>query len=507
MVYFFKGQSFLKNLCTKLCSIIRINLINSKTCFQRNNDAALEDKDCENLYELVYHTNRQIAQAAGEFLNQKLFAKVENPPNEFKRGKKQSENSAFIQLLVQFLIESELHNHPAYLVDAMWDTHPMLKDWECMTDLLLEDPLQPEDAMDDSHERHLVEILTCCVRQAATGEYPVARRTQTNRKLTIKEAKQAQDDKILLTQHFITTLPLLLTKYIVDQEKLIHLLQIPAYFDLNQYTARRQEKSLESLLKVIQEIVSKHNDSEVLDECSRCLVVLCDEDNSIFIKCNLARSTILDELVNTFNKAMERMSEQNEVDENEMFPLIIAVKRLAAFAENHSVVNYDLVAHTMTILKWAIFNEGMGADLVSKALNLARSILTWHLHKLNQELEEQCLASTALDDQAASPINQELFDMIQKFSKKFYKICNKLFVHDNPQIEEEAYFEICDLLILFNTHLSKTRKEYAGLVLECTTNDINMLSVYVMNNVFTEQAIAEKPGNHLLNLNNIRKFK
>ena len=97
--------------------------------------------------------------------------------------------------------------------------------------------------------------------------------------------------------------------------------------------------------------------------------------------------------------------------------------------------------------------------------------------------------------------------MIQKFSKKFYKICNKLFVHDNPQIEEEAYFEICDLLILFNTHLSKTRKEYAGLVLECTTNDINMLSVYVMNNVFTEQAIAEKPGNHLLNLNNIRKFK
>ena len=27
----------------------------------------------------------------------------------------------------------------------MWDIHPMLKDWECMTDLLLEDPLNPED--------------------------------------------------------------------------------------------------------------------------------------------------------------------------------------------------------------------------------------------------------------------------------------------------------------------------------------------------------------------------
>ncbi len=136
-----------------------------------------------------------MAQAAGEFLNQKLFIKVENPPVEFKRGKKQSENSTFIQLLVQFLIESELHDHPAYLIDAMWDVHPMLKDWECMTDLLLEDPLNPEDVMDDLHERYLVEILTCCVRQAATGEYPIARRpAAANRKLTIKETKQVSNN-------------------------------------------------------------------------------------------------------------------------------------------------------------------------------------------------------------------------------------------------------------------------------------------------------------------------
>lgn len=367
-------------------SVAAIKLLTSIITY---NDSALEDKDCENLYELVYHTNRQVAQAAGEFLNQKLFIKVENPPVEFKRGKKQSENSTFIQLLVQFLIESELHDHPAYLIDAMWDIHPMLKDWECMTDLLLEDPLNPEDVMDDTHERYLVEIITCCVRQAATGEYPIARRPTANRKLTIKETKQAQDDKLLLTQHFITTLPLLLTKYIADQEKLVYLLQIPTYFDLAQYTARRQEKSLDSLLKIIQEIINKHNDSDVLEEGSRCLSYLCDEDQSIYTRCNLARSTILDDLVSTFNKAMDKMNDQNEVDESEFFPLVIALRRLSAFAENHSIVNYDIVGHTLTILKWAIFNEDMGADLACKALNLARSILTWHLQKLNTEMEER----------------------------------------------------------------------------------------------------------------------
>ena len=27
----------------------------------------------------------------------------------------------------------------------MWDQHPMMKDWECMTDILLEAPDQEED--------------------------------------------------------------------------------------------------------------------------------------------------------------------------------------------------------------------------------------------------------------------------------------------------------------------------------------------------------------------------
>jgi cohesin complex subunit SA-1/2 len=72
---------------------------------KRFNDRILEDKDCENIYELVYHSHRQIAQAAGEFLNQKLFHKAEQPLNS---SKKRSQNTAFMHLLVQFFIESEV---------------------------------------------------------------------------------------------------------------------------------------------------------------------------------------------------------------------------------------------------------------------------------------------------------------------------------------------------------------------------------------------------------------
>ena len=293
---------------------------------------------------------------------------------------------------------------------------------------------------------------------------------------------------------YFVTKQLKFLKYIADAEKLVYLLQIPTYFDLNQYTLRRQEKSLEKLLKLIQDIVSKHNSSDVLEECSKCLSYLCDEDNSIYIKCNLIRSTILDDLVNSFNSAMSLFDQLTEVDENEMYPLIIALKRLAAFAENHNIVQYNnIVNNAFTILKWSVYNEGFGHDFVNKALNLARSIITWNMYKLNNEMEERANATEMGNDNPDEhPVNKELIEYIAKLNKKFYKLCNKLFVNENAQIEEEAYFELCDLLVLFNIHLPSQHKEYKNLVLECTTNDINMLSVYVMNNVFTQEALNEK---------------
>jgi cohesin complex subunit SA-1/2 len=58
----------------------------------------------------------------------------------------------------------------------------------------------------------------------------------------VKETKQAQDDRVRLTEHYIQTLPLLLGKYIADPEKVANLLLIPQYFDMEIYTTSRQEK-------------------------------------------------------------------------------------------------------------------------------------------------------------------------------------------------------------------------------------------------------------------------
>ncbi len=43
----------------------------------------------------------------------------------------------------------QLHEHAAYLVDSLWESsQELLKDWECMTELLLEEPVQGEEGTD-----------------------------------------------------------------------------------------------------------------------------------------------------------------------------------------------------------------------------------------------------------------------------------------------------------------------------------------------------------------------
>ena len=99
-------------------------------------------------------------------------------------------------------------------------------------------------------------LKVCCIRQAATGEPPVGR-GPTRKGLSAKELKQVSDDKQALTAHFIQALPHLLHKYLPDAEKIANLMVIPQYFDLDIYTTSRQEKNLDRLLSLIQEIVEK----------------------------------------------------------------------------------------------------------------------------------------------------------------------------------------------------------------------------------------------------------
>ena len=88
--------------------VLNVTLFNSLLRYSEN---VLSDKDCENVYELVYSSHRNVAQAAGDFLNHKLFKRddeSEGPPPRSAKGKKRSPNTPLVRDLVQFFIESEV---------------------------------------------------------------------------------------------------------------------------------------------------------------------------------------------------------------------------------------------------------------------------------------------------------------------------------------------------------------------------------------------------------------
>jgi cohesin complex subunit SA-1/2 len=159
--------------------------------------------------------------------------------------------------------------------------------------------------------------------------------------MSAKEVKQVQDDKQALTAHFIQTLPPLLKKYLPDPEKIANLMVIPQYFDLEIYTTSRQEKNLETLLNLIQEIVDKHSETEVLEACALTLEVLCDDKFAIYSRCDIARSRLLDMVTNNYKESVDEYTNlligREEPNDDDKFSIKSSLKKVECFYSCHNL--------------------------------------------------------------------------------------------------------------------------------------------------------------------------
>ncbi|GAB6019831.1 hypothetical protein CHUAL_001371 [Chamberlinius hualienensis] len=433
----------------------------------------LTDKDCEHVYELVYSSHRAVAQAAGEFLNERLFTPDEDNVKglKTKRGKKRSINTPLIRDLVQFFIESELHEHGAYLVDSLIESNPMMKDWECMTDLLLEEPGPEEEPLDDRQETSLIEIMVCCVRQAATGEPPVGR-GPTRKQLSAKEAKQVQDDKVKLTEHFITMLHPLLNKYLADPEKVANLLSIPQYFDLEIYTSGRMESHLDLLMKAISEIVDKHTEAEVLEACAKTFETLCQEDTPIHTRCEISRQTLLDSLVAKYIKATEEyqqiMAAGGELDVDDVFALTSSLKKVACFCNCHDLSRWEPWESLLDWVKLGNAVKNVPEEVVKYAISACYSSIMWELHKLDE----------------INPTEAGLNTTRERLHS-FMAVCREMLNNSSDNFKAEAFTTICDLLIVFCKQLLDNQL-LRSVVYDIDSHLQAQLTKFIQEKVFIE---------------------
>ncbi|XP_014368635.1 cohesin subunit SA-2 isoform X2 [Papilio machaon] len=459
----------------------------------------LVDKDCENVYELVYSSWRSVAAAAGEFLNVRLFRSEEPAaaPQRSRRGKVRLPNTPLLRDLVQFFIESELHEHGAYLVDSLIDSNPMMKDWECMTDLLLEEPGPDEDPLDNRQESSLIELMVCCVRQASTGEPPVGRGpARKNQLLSKEQAKMVNDERARMTTHFMVVLPTLLEKFRADPDKLANLVAIPQYFDLELYTTQRQEANLTLLLNKIREIVRQQTECEVLETCGRTLEYLCSEQCAVYSRCKVARATITDMCVDKYREAIDEfrtLIEGGETpDADEQFSVTNSLRKVSIMYMCHNLNDNNIWDSLFEDLpKCLDKDDPMPKLALVYVVRACFYSLLWSLH----ELEERGTGADLLRDRLHG----------------YCAHCRDIVARGTTaQLRSEAYTSICDLLILFAEQLHSRHhpgdERYRRLVYEPDATLCDLLNDFIQEFVFVLPNYENQDERRIEELHKRRNF-
>uniref|UniRef100_A0A8C3WNK8 Cohesin subunit SA n=1 Tax=Catagonus wagneri TaxID=51154 RepID=A0A8C3WNK8_9CETA len=442
----------------------------------KNMEGVLTDADCESVYPVVYASNRALASAAGEFLYWKLFYPECETRMMGGRERRRSPRAqrTFFHLLLSFFVESELHDHAAYLVDSLWDcAGPQLKDWESLTSLLLEN----DQNLGDVQESTLIEILVSSVRQATEGHPPVGR--VTGRKgLTLKERKIQADDKVKLTEHLIPLLPQLLAKFSADAEKVTPLLQLLNYFDLSIYCTRRLEKHLELLLQQLQEVVVKHAEPVVLEAGAHALYLLCNPEFTFFSRVDFARSQLVDLLTDRFQQELEELLQSSFLDEDEVYSLAATLKRLSAFYNAHDLSRWELYEPCYQLLRRAVDTGDVPHQVTLPALTLVYFSILWTLTHVS--------GSGASQNQLLS---------LKGRMVAFCDLCQSCLSDVDPEIQEQAFVLLSDLLLIFSPQMIVGGRDFLRpLVFFPEATLQSELASFLMDHVFIQP--GELGGSH-----------
>ncbi|XP_055148523.1 cohesin subunit SA-3 isoform X5 [Symphalangus syndactylus] len=434
----------------------------------KNMEGVLTDADCESVYPVVYACNRGLASAAGEFLYWKLFY----PECEIRtmggRERRQSPGAqrTFFQLLLSFFVESELHDHAAYLVDSLWDcAGAQLKDWESLTSLLLE----KNQNLGDVQESTLIEILVSSARQASEGHPPVGR--VTGRKgLTSKERKTQADDRVKLTEHLIPLLPQLLAKFSADAEKVTPLLQLLSCFDLHIYCTGRLEKHLELFLQQLQEVVVKHAEPAVLEAGAHALYLLCNPEFTFFSRADFARSQLVDLLTDRFQQELEELLQSSFLDEDEVYNLAATLKRLSAFYNAHDLTRWELYEPCYQLLQKAVDTGEVPHQVILPALTLVYFSILWTLTHISKSDASQKQLSSLRDRMVA-----------------FCELCQSCLSDVDTEIQEQAFVLLSDLLLIFSPQMIVGGRDFLRpLVFFPEATLQSELASFLMDHVFIQ---------------------
>ncbi|XP_029113462.1 cohesin subunit SA-1 isoform X2 [Scleropages formosus] len=429
----------------------------------QNTEEGLSEEECERVYPLVFASHRGSACAAGNFLYHRLCSELDKENQENEKRK-----AAFLLLLVSFFIQTEFHEHAMYLVDSLWDcAGKELRDWETMTSMLLQEKGQ-NWGLKDEEEGALIEVMICAVRQAAESHPPVSR-APAKRVLRVKDQKAQEQQRNRLTNHFIIVLPQLMAKYSADAEKVTSLLKAPLHFNLETYSSNsRLEKYLDLLLVQLCGIVEKHQDDEVLRACALVACALCAERYSFSARAEMSISQLLDRLVDQFTSGLTDVL-QGGADEDELYSVAIAMKRIAAFSSAKDLTGREMLQPCLQILKYGLESREISSMVMVPALKCACFHLFW---------EKVKITSSVPSKPALKQLRQNVHSL--------YAVCQSCLSVGEVELRDQAFLLLCDLLLVYSSSLVQGNTALQTLACPPSVSLRAEMSSFLLDYVFTE---------------------
>ncbi|GMT33576.1 hypothetical protein PFISCL1PPCAC_24873, partial [Pristionchus fissidentatus] len=329
-------------------------------------------KDCIPIYEQVYANHGGLARAAAEFLNCKVFQQAdESKENQYK----------LIKDLVTFFQEGEVHDHAAYLVDALIESNKMMKEWQIMVDLLLAD-----DQLEESSEGHLIEIMVCAAKQATSGEFPVGRMVvKRGAPAVVKELRLLKEERNKLSLVFIPNIAALLHKFMADRDKVANLMTLPSYFSLDVYTSGHGEKHLKELLEAIRTVMERHADDEIMSTATEVLSFLGTNTLTAQISEAFSISLVDTVMIQLRTAAASFSSDSTQGDEEDEAQLLSAFRKIAALLSNIDIRRPELWDTVLPVVTVITDGKHAATEILELALNVLSLCLQYDLHRVIKE--------------------------------------------------------------------------------------------------------------------------
>ncbi|KAJ8012485.1 hypothetical protein DPEC_G00043300 [Dallia pectoralis] len=455
---------------------VAVQTLRLLTLISQSTDDVLTMEDYKQLFQLVYSSHRPLAVTAGELLYTRLLSR---PAETTDLGTGASERDIHTQLtlarvraLLQFYWDTGLHQHIVYLVDSLWDcADVILKDWPALSSLLLQDTSTPDASLSAREQSLVIGVLVASVRQAVEGPL-LAGRSTCKRMVSAKEKKTQVDGCVKLTEHFLTFLPQLLTKYSRSPETAASLLKIPQYFHPDSSNAGSQQ-ALAGLLSEMGAAVDLHSDAAVLEAAARSYLSLCGEETAWHPLAKQARDTVVQCWVDRLAALMCEIDSVQDgkftAGEEKTGQILSTLKKLTAFHNAQDLSNWGVYELVSPLLSVDIRDGGLPAEVTVEALQCVSYSVLWNLNTSGQNLTTR---------EKAVAQRSKLRTVCEK--------CLHFLSHNNQRVKEQAFLSLCDVLTAHNYQVQVWDPSSFGPLLYTPNLKVpKALLAFILEHVFT----------------------